>query len=175
VVGLALVCLAVATMLPAAVLTFQGNLSWPNWVGLLWVLSLPLGVASLVVLLVARRSIRRAQGNLRGLDLVGEGLLMAGMGACVNSVVFLVGAWSASGGQHHPSETNSIPSRRVPASPCSREAPRRRSQLGKLPAHPKLKPALRASQRLERVFGRFARHAPQAVEVGDAVGGGTLT
>ena len=98
VAGFALVSIAVAMLLPAVVLFLgpEHSSSWPLWVGLFWVLSLLLGSASLVVLLVAERSIRRARGALGGISLVGWGLVLAGMGTLVNLFIGLAGAMSNS-------------------------------------------------------------------------------
>jgi predicted lysophospholipase L1 biosynthesis ABC-type transport system permease subunit len=90
VVGFMLVSLAVLMLLPAGALMRLGvqRSEWPQWVYGLLGLSLPIGLVSLIVLLVAQWHVWRARGDLRGGAWVKFGLGLAGLGTLANYFIF---------------------------------------------------------------------------------------
>jgi hypothetical protein len=85
------ICLAVAIALPAWVAWYgvgSYTYDWPGWLTTGFMLGIPIGVVSLVLVLVARHRIIAAHVRLRGSSLVSIALLTALVGF---SLTFFIG------------------------------------------------------------------------------------
>jgi hypothetical protein len=86
VLGLSFACLGGAIVFAVLIETVNKS-GGPNWVGELFVLSVAVGLLSLLLLLVARRAIRDANGDL---TLVRAGLVIDAIGAAATTMTVLV-------------------------------------------------------------------------------------
>jgi hypothetical protein len=84
-------------MLPmGAYVRYEEILFRPDWAAICLGALIPIGTVSLIVLLVARRLVRRSGGRLRGGILLDLGLFLAATGTWANVAAIIFVAMSAS-------------------------------------------------------------------------------